>query len=65
MLVRDDQTLDAADEIRTPVFADLFRAAFMMLGLHALIPNEYTRYNLILIGPPKGDVVIGQQPEAA
>ena len=25
--------------------------AFMMLGLHALIANHYTRYNLILIGP--------------
>jgi len=24
---------------------------FMMLGLHALIANQYTRYNLILIGP--------------
>jgi hypothetical protein len=23
----------------------------MMLGLHALIANHYTRYNLILIGP--------------
>ena len=25
--------------------------AFVMLGLHALIANHYTRYNLILIGP--------------
>jgi hypothetical protein len=25
--------------------------AFAMLGLHALIANQYTRYNLILIGP--------------
>ena len=25
--------------------------AFAMLGLHALIANHYTRYNLILIGP--------------
>jgi hypothetical protein len=25
--------------------------AFLMLGLHALIANQYTRYNLILIGP--------------
>jgi hypothetical protein len=25
--------------------------AAMMLGLHALIANQYTRYNLILIGP--------------
>ena len=25
--------------------------AFMMLGLHGLIANHYTRYNLILIGP--------------
>jgi hypothetical protein len=25
--------------------------ALMMLGLHALVANQYTRYNLILIGP--------------
>jgi hypothetical protein len=24
---------------------------FVMLGLHALLANHYTRYNLILIGP--------------
>jgi hypothetical protein len=34
-----------------PLFLAYSSPAFVMLGMHALIANHYTRYNLILIGP--------------
>ncbi len=34
-----------------PLFLIYAAPAFVMLGLHAMVANHYTRYNLILLGP--------------
>jgi hypothetical protein len=36
---------------RQPLLLLYAAPAIAMLGLHALVANHYTRYNLILIGP--------------